>query len=323
MTRGIPKVDVAGIGINAYDTIIELSRFPTPDAKMEIASARILAGGQVASAIVACGMWGLKTRYAGKIGDDAAGEFHRQEFQRAGVETHLIVVSKCASQSSYVLVNQQTGERTILWQRDARQSLQPGDIRKEWAANARLLLVDGHDTRAAVTAAQWAREAGIPVLADLDNIYPGIEELLQVTDYPVTSREFPERLTGESNLLKALPVIRQRFGSRVVATTLGKGGVLAWDGTHFSYRPAYDVAVRDTTGAGDIFHAAFAYGILQDWPLHRTLDFGSAAAALNCTATGARGGIKTVAEIEALQEKGRRHPDAFRKEDLKRAALAT
>ncbi len=275
-------VDVAGIGINAVDTIIELPRFPSPDEKMKIASARVHAGGQVASAIVACATWGLKTRYAGKVGDDAFGELHRQEFERAGVEAHLIVVGNCASQSSYVLVNQQTGERTILWQRNARQALQPGDIRKEWATNARLLLVDGHDTRAAAVAARWAR--------------------------------------GKRDLLKALPVIRQRFGSRIVAATLGKEGVLAWEGKSFWYCPAYEVAVRDTTGAGDVFHAAFTYGILQDWPLRRTLDFGCAAAALNCMATGARGGIKSVAGIESLQKKGRRHPDAFRKEELEHAA---
>jgi len=313
-------VDVAGIGINAVDTIIELPRFPSPDEKMKIASARVHAGGQVASAIVACATWGLKTRYAGKVGDDAFGELHRQEFERAGVEAHLIVVGNCASQSSYVLVNQQTGERTILWQRNARQALQPGDIRKEWATNARLLLVDGHDTRVGAFPARWAREAEVPVLAGVDNIYPGIEELLQVTDYPVTSRKFPERLTGKRDLLKALPVIRQRFGSRIVAATLGKEGVLAWEGKSFWYCPAYEVAVRDTTGAGDVFHAAFTYGILQDWPLRRTLDFGCAAAALNCMATGARGGIKSVAGIESLQKKGRRHPDAFRKEELEHAA---
>jgi sugar/nucleoside kinase (ribokinase family) len=83
------------------------------------------------------------------------------------------------------------------------------------------------------------------------------------------------------------------------------------------------VAARDTTGAGDVFHAAFAYGILQGWPLPRLLDFSCAAAALNCTATGARGGIRPIEEIEALRQKCQRYPEAFPKQELERAGIAT
>lgn len=320
MTSEISPVDIAGVGVNATDTIIELPQFPACDAKMEFTSARVLPGGQVATAMVACAAWGLKARYVGKIGDDEAGELQRREFERAEVEAHLIVVNDCASQSSYILVDQHTGERTILWQRDARQALEPGDIKKEWVQNARLLHVDGHDTDAATAAARWARQAGIAVTADLDNIYPGLEELLAATDYPITSREFPARLTAEHDLLKSLPIIRQRFGCRVAGATLGKGGVVAWDGSRFFYSPAYRVATRDTTGAGDVFHAAFAYGILQGWPLPRLLDFSCAAAALNCMAIGARGGLRPVAEIEGLQQEGQYHPDAYQREELARAA---
>lgn len=323
MTQRISHADIVGVGVNATDTLLELPHFPSLDAKVELISAWILPGGQVATAIVACAAWGLKARYVGKIGDDAPGELQRREFARASVEAHLLVENDCASQSSYILVDQQTGERTILWQRDARMALQPCDVQKEWVVNARLLHVDGHDAYAAAAAARWAREAGIPVTADLDNIYPGLEELLPQVDYPITSRDFAARLTGEQDLLKSLPVIRQRFGCRVAGATLGKGGALAHDGSRFYYSPAYRVEARDTTGAGDVFHAAFAYGVLQAWPLHRVLDFSCAAAALNCKAIGARGGIRPVTEIEALRSKGERWPDAYRNEALGRAALVT
>src|SRR5260370_2267618 len=323
MTSEISPVDVVGVGVNATDTIVELPDFRSLDTKVEFTSARVLPGGQVATVVAACAAWGLKTRYIGRIGDDAGGQLQRREFERAGVEAHLMVVNGCPSQSSYILVDQQTGERTILWQRDARQALQPSDIRKEWVRNARLLHVDGHDTNAAAAAARWAREAGIPVTGDLDNIYPGLQELLAVTDYAITAQEFPARLTGGRDLLKSLPVIRQRFGCRVVGVTLGKDGALVWDGAQFFYAPAYQVAARDTTGPGDVFHAAFAYGIFQAWPLPRLLDFGCAPAALNCTATGARGGIRPIAEIEALQQECQRYPEAFPKQELERAGIAT
>jgi sulfofructose kinase len=97
----------------------------------------------------------------------------------------------------------------------------------------------------------------------------------------------------------------------MTAATLGTDGVLAWDGRQFHYACAYRVPAIDTTGAGDIFHAGFIYGLLQSWPLQRNLDFACAAAALNCEAVGARGGIQAVEKIEALMSKAQRYPAAY------------
>jgi sulfofructose kinase len=190
-------------------------------------------------------------------------------------------------------------------------TLLPEELRREWITNARALHLDGHDTAAALTAAGWARDAGIPVIADLDDLYPGVEELLGKIDYLITSRDIPGRLTSEEELRKSLPAVRSRYGCRLTAATLGHEGVLAWDGSQFHYAPAFRVHPLDTTGAGDIFHAGFIYGLLQDWPLPRQFDFACAAAALNCTAAGARGGIQSVKNIERLITTGPRHPSAF------------
>ncbi len=299
-------VDVVGVGLNATDTLIRLPRFPAFDSKVEFLSADVLPGGQVASAMVACAGWGLRARYIGKVGDDDAAALQRAELDRAGVEAYLFAVPQCASQAAFILVDDRTGERTILWRRDPRLELHPDELQRDWIVTANALLVDGHDTPAAAQAALWAREAGIPVTADLDNLYPGVEDLLAHVDYLMASRDFPARLTGEPDLAKSLPAIHQRFGHRLTGVTLGRAGALAWDGRRFLPCPGYAVAAVDTTGAGDIFHGAFVYGLLQDWPTGRILEFSCAAAALNCTALGARGGIKSVEEIERLMREGER-----------------
>jgi sulfofructose kinase len=316
------KAMVAGVGINATDTVIRLPRFPTLDSKVEVTSAEMKAGGQVASAMVACQRWGLAARYVGKVGDDAAGRFQREEMQREGVDAHWITAPGHASQTAFILVDEPSGERTVLWQRVPQIALQPADIRREWISGAAALLVDGHDTEAASEAARWATEENIPVLADFDNRYPGVEGLLRFVDFAVTSKDFPERLTGERDLLKSLPLIFRKFQCRLTGATLGRQGVLVWDGAQFILCPGFRVHAVDTTGAGDVFHGAFLYGLVQRWEVKEILEFSCAAAALNCQALGARGGIRPLAEIETLRREGLRSESAFEIKQLLEAARA-
>ena len=306
----LPIVDLVGVGLNATDTLIPLAAYPERGSKVEYSTVSVMPGGQTATAVIACQTWGLRARYVGKLGDDDAARLHREAFERAGVEAHLISVSGAASPQSLILVDA-GGERTVFCRRDDRLILQPEEVDRALVENARALLIDGHDTGAAFAAAKWARAAGVPVIADLDEIYPGVEDLIELIDYLIVSRDFPSRLMNETHLDRALRRISARFGCRLAAATLGQDGVLAWDGEQLLHNAAYSVPVADTTGAGDIFHAGFIYALLQNWPLQRQLDFACAAAALNCAATGARGGIATVDTIEKLMETGSRYEVAF------------
>jgi sulfofructose kinase len=295
----VPMVDLVGVGLNATDTLIPLAAFPERGSKLEYTNASVMPGGQTASTVIACQTWGMRTRYVGKIGDDDAGRLHRGEFKRAGVDARLTEVPNAASPQSLILVDG-GGERTVLCRRDERLLLLPGDLDREWIVQARALHVDGYETAAAATSAQWAREAGIAVIADLDETYPGVNDLIRNVDYLIVSRDFPARLTGEQDLQQALRSIHAHYGCQLAAATLGQDGVIAWDGERFLMRPAYCVSVVDTTGAGDVFHAGFIYAMLQEWTLELQLDFACAAAALNCTAAGARGGIRGVEHVHSL-----------------------
>ena len=304
------KVDLVGVGLNATDTLLPVVHYPASGSKIEISSAQVLPGGQVATAVVACQQWGLRTRYVGKVGEDSAAALHRAEFVRTGVEAHLLTAPGCASHQSFILV-EDSGERTVLWKRDDRLTLRPEELERNWILNSRALHLDGRDTAAATLAAGWARAAAIPVISDVDELYPGIEALLKNVDYLIASRDIPGRLMNEPDLRRSLPALRNRFGCRLTAATLGEEGVLAWDGTQFHYAPAFRVNTVDTTGAGDIFHAGFIFGLLQGWPLPRQLDFACAAAALNCTAVGARGAIQSVDSIQKLIATGTRLAQAY------------
>jgi sugar/nucleoside kinase (ribokinase family) len=303
-------VDLVGVGLNATDTLIALPSFPERGSKMAYRSETISPGGQVASTVIACAHWGLQTRYVGKLGEDHAAAIHADAFAAEGVETQIVTVAGGASSQSLILVDG-SGERTVLNRRDPRMILRPEELKREWIVNARALHLDGYDIGAAIQAADWAHEAGIPVIADLDELYPRVEELLARIDYLIVSRDFPCRLMEEGDLPAALKGMQARYGSTLAAATLGPDGVLAWDGRSFHHTPAYSVPVVDTTGAGDIFHAGFIFGLLRGWELDRQLDFACAAAALNCMAVGARGGIALVRAIEELMATGERYQSNF------------
>lgn len=303
----MPEFDVVGVGLNATDTLILLPHFPAYAGKEPFRQEILSPGGQVASAMVACAKLGLRVKYIGTVGDDLRGEVQMQSLRESGIDiADVYVRSGCPNQTAYILIDETTGERTVLWQRADCLKLEPDQIRPETIANARLLHIDGHDTAAVARAAEIARDAGIPVTVDVDTVYHGFERVLPNVDYLITSSEFPSRWTAESDPLRALQLIQEEYGMRVAAMTLGAHGALARVDGKFHYSPAFVVNCADTTGAGDVFHGAFCHGVLAGWPIGQILEFSNALAALNCTALGARGRIAMEAEARELMGRAER-----------------
>jgi sulfofructose kinase len=310
-----PAFDVLGIGLNATDTLLILPEFPAYAGKIAYYQELLSPGGQVATAIVACAKLGLRARYIGSIGDDFRGNVQRQSLQETGVDiTGLVLRQECPNQTAYILIDQRTGERTVLWHRANCLRLTASEISPEDIAGARLLHLDGYDTEAATHAASLARQRGIPVSLDVDTVYPGFDPVLKSVDYLVASSSWPAKWTGESDPFIALSRLQSEYVLPVAAMTLGARGSLALEGGRWTYSPAFEVRCVDTTGAGDVFHGAFCYAMLARMDMQTALDFSNAAAALNCTAIGARGHIPARSEVDSLIElassgKIRRHSD--------------
>ena len=231
------RFDILGIGENATDTVLQLAQFPALGSKLEMLGAQIMPGGQVATALIACQRWGLHSHYVGAVGDDHAADLHRRELRRAGVHSDLAQIPRTLSQMSFILIDTSSGERTIVWRRDPRLTVAPAFLQRGWITSARLLHVDGHDPATTSIAASWARASGIPVVADLDHMTPGLLRLLPFVDYPVTSKEFPVDATGEKNLLKSLPHLQRQYGFRAVCATRMCGASLICAGGNVSRYP--------------------------------------------------------------------------------------
>jgi sugar/nucleoside kinase (ribokinase family) len=279
------------------------------------------AGGQVATALVACRRLGLSVRYIGKVGDDHGGRLQLASLRREGIDlSDTRVIRGVPNQYGLIIVDQATGERTVFWDRDDRLTVQPREIKPAAITSARLLHLDGCDVEAALAAARCARQAHIPVLADLDTVYKEVEKLFPYIDYLIASTQFLPAVTGHADPFKVLEYMAREYRVPTSGMTLGRDGALLYHAGRFHYSPGFVVETLDTTGAGDVFHGAFAHAVLAGWEMARALDFSNAMAALNCTALGARGGIRSAAEAERLMATGRRQVNrAYRANGVVRA----
>jgi sulfofructose kinase len=311
VTQSTNPFDVVGVGLNATDTLLVVSHFPAYGGKIPFHQEMLSPGGQVASAMVACAKLGLRAKYIGTIGDDERGRIQMESLTGSGIDlTHVQRRPNCGNQSAYIIIDQSTGERTVFWSRPECLAITPEEITADQITCARLLHIDGHDTPAVGHAARLARENGIPVTVDVDTIYPGFENVLPYVDYLVASSEFPGRWTRLDDPFRALEKIQADFGMKVAAMTLGAHGALARVDGEFVYAPAFVINCIDTTGAGDVFHGAFCYAVLQDMPIDEALAFSNGMAALNCLGLGARGHIGGMEEIYRLMAHAERRSDA-------------
>ncbi len=299
--------DVVGVGLNATDTLLLVPQFPAYGGKAPFVREIQSPGGQVASAMVACAKLGLRTKYIGSVGDDNGGRILMRSLDQAGIDiSHVQLRRDCPNQSAYIVIDQTTGERTVLWQRPDCLRIIPEQIGPEQICCAKLLHIDGHDTPAVEHAARIAQENAIPVTVDVDTIYRGFDRVLPYVDYLIASTNFPVEWTSERDPFRALELIQKEYSMRVAAMTLGPYGALALADGKFHYSPAFVVNCQDTTGAGDVFHGAFCYAVVKDYSIDDALEFSNAMAALNCKELGAQGGISGSEAAERLIRRGER-----------------
>ena len=297
---GNKDFDAVGFGLNAVDHLIVVPEYPAFDTKVRFTEYEKSAGGQTASAMVALQRLGLKTAYAGRFGADEDGRFGLRAIEYEGVNLDFAeMIDGADNQIAFIIIDSRSGERTIIWDRDERLSYRPDEAPIELARQGRVLHLDAHDPPACAMMARAARYSGAIITADIDNIYEGLPDLLPLIDVLITSSEFPHRLTGISDERASLVEMKARYGCAIVGTTLGARGARIYCEREFIEAPAFEVpgGCRDTTGAGDAFHAGFIYGLLNGEDLATCMKLGNAVAALKCRSLGGRAALPTVDEL--------------------------
>jgi sugar/nucleoside kinase (ribokinase family) len=301
-----PLTDVVGVGASSIDFVYRLPAHPEPHgphAKMRVTGHSTLFGGQTATAMATCASLGLRAKYVGAIGSEGAAAGLERELVRRGIDTAHAIVRGDASQFAVILIDERTGERIVLWNRDERLALDPSELPRDAIQSARIVHVDDVDRQAALAAAGLAREAGLDVTSDLDRADDLARRLVEAVTIPIFAEHVPPALTGETDLERALRTLRAPH-HRMLCVTLGARGALLLAGDRVYEHPAFEVETVDTTGAGDVFRGAFICALLRGHDPSGILRIANAAAAVACTRLGALNGVPTLDEVIAAERRG-------------------
>jgi sugar/nucleoside kinase (ribokinase family) len=298
-------LDILAIGNCTVDMILSVPAFPVPDGALFMTrSAYPTIGGIAAVAGIAAARLGARVGFAGMVGDDDGARLVRTALGADGIDLSLLITSDDVPTPSCVIIaDEATGTRSILADPSIASSYKL-PVREDVAVVATRARAVHFDYLAFPALADYVlprcRPAGTLVSMDAGTDFPGIDRYLEFFDVYATSGRQLQAMTRMDDLDAAMAWVRAR-GPRVVVATLGTQGSigLGEDGRVLS-AAAYQVPVVDTTGAGDVFHGALLYALLQDPDLGAALAFANAAAALSCRAVGGRPGCPSLAEVQAL-----------------------
>jgi len=293
------KIDVLCVGNASYDLVFSLKSHPSADEKTIAENFHECGGGPAANAAVTVSRLGLKSAFAGYLGNDHFGDRIIEEFKNNGVNSSLVIRDRYQTPLSSILVKP-SGDRTVVHFRGNPEPLPRGSINLD-QVHTKLILFDGHEPLISPALAQTARAKGIRTMLDAGSVHSGTTELMDKVDYLVCSETFAADYTQQKNPSEAAQALAEICPNVII--TLGNRGLFwHWAG-HEGALPAFDVHVVDTNGAGDAFHGAFASAMVRNRPLESALQFASAVAALTCTKTGGRPGIPTKSKVEEFLHK--------------------
>jgi len=298
-------MDVLCVGHAAWDISVLVPEYPAENSKCEIHGMLECGGGPAANAAYLLSRWGARCALAAAVGADSYAERILGEFAAVGTDTSLVRQDpEGATPVSVILVNQSNGSRTIINRKLPRRSapLSPSPL-PAWSPPPRLLLFDGHELEASLEAMRAFPEA--KSILDAGSLREGTRVLAGRVDYLVSSERFARQLAGLPDLQtpqrqqEAVAALHRHNG-RAVVITLGERGLVYGTADDVRHLPAFPVQAVDTTAAGDVFHGAFAHGLIVGLSWLETLRLAAAAAAISVTASGGRTSIPPLAQVREM-----------------------
>lgn len=303
MADSIKDIRVIGLGQACLDCLARIPAYPDEDDKVEMIDIQFQCGGPASTALVTLARLDVNTAFLGSISDDPNGVEIQKELINENVDTtYLKIIPGYTSQFAFIGITAKSGNRTIFWHRGSVPPLRPMDVNLVPFSGAEILHLDDVMIEASMEAVRQARSMGLKVVMDAGTMREGTRELASIVDILIASEKFTESFSrpqaGPEAALNAL----KELGPKEVIITLGSRGSIGWDGEKITFQEAFPVDAKDTTGAGDVYHGAYIYGMLQGWNMAGCMRFASAVSAVKCKDVGARKGIPRLDEVQKFMK---------------------
>lgn len=287
--------DVVGVGLATLDQIGVGPR--SRDESVELTTFSLQAGGPTGTALATMAAFGARTRYFGRLGQDAFGQIIQRRLRSFGVDTSAVLFEpNRLSPVTFTMIEDNGGRRYVRYTRGDTTPLRASDLPADLFEQVRLLYIDAEMPEVQIVAAERARAQGARVILGIRRMSSGIGELLDLADVVIASERVAAEIAHSSDLERTL-VELTKMGPQIAVVTMGEDGAVGLHDHKLVRQQALPVNVVDVTGAGSVFRGAFSYALLQDWPLERAVPFASAAAGLNCASIGGQGGIPTLEAV--------------------------
>lgn len=304
MVKQLDKIEVIGLGQACIDYLGRVPTYPPEDGKMELLDLQMLCGGPASTALVTLSRLGILTTFLGSISDDPLGVAITKGLGDEKVDTsYLKITPGYTSQFAFIAITKESGTRSIFWYRGSVPHLKPVDIDLSPFSGARVLHFDSLMIEASLEAAQQAKKMGVTIVMDAGTLRNGSLELISLVDVLIASERFAEPLLESDFSPESALKTLKRLCPGDVIITLGSKGSIGIDNEDIVFQKAFPVNAVDTTGAGDVYHGAYIYGLLQGWDMPECMRFASATAALKCMAIGAQKGIPKLEGIKEFLDK--------------------
>lgn len=288
------------IGQSAFDITVPIQEPVVDNRKYRIHTEMQCGGGPALNSACLCALWGAPVQLVSRIGKDPYGMKLRDILGKYGVQTdYLITDEETITPYSYIFVNTETGNRTIF----NRPAVFSDITYTEEGLNPDVILSDGHEDKISVELIRKYPKA-VSVI-DAGTCRETTMNVAKYVDYLVCSEDFARQYTGEEINLEDWESCKKIFrkvkeiNRKTAVITLGDKGLLYEEEGNLKRLPAYKVKAVDTTGAGDIFHGAFAYGLYRKLPLPENLKQSSAASAVSVQTLG---GQISIPELKTVQQ---------------------
>ncbi len=296
-------IQVVGLGQACVDYLGVIPFYPNEDEKLELTDLTMLCGGPASTALVTLSRLGVRSSFLGSISDDFFGSEILKNLKREKIDISCLRIYKgYSSQFAFIAVSREGGKRTIFWHRGSVPHLTPDNVNLSLFPNAQILHVDGLMIGACLFAAQQAKDLGMTVVMDGGTMRQGSKELIQLVDILIACKQFAISLVGAGAPIETALHAFRDLGPSNVVVTMGPEGSIGLNDQEIFRQEAFPVSTVDTTGAGDVYHGAYIYGLLKKWDMPACMRFASAAAALKCKNLGAQAGIPDLDTIGELMK---------------------